>query len=90
MIVGIDFGIHQEFIDISEALGERIEQLQTEFLGWLYNKEIDHEYWIYKDGEKWGVNYNGSAFVEWLNNNVSEKLVLLQGGQYISTKTIYF
>ncbi|WP_025851105.1 hypothetical protein [Paenibacillus ehimensis] len=92
MIVKIDFGMHQEFIDIADELGERIEQLQSEFLEWLYDKEIDHRYWIYKDGYKWGVNYRASAFVEWLNARISvvKEAVLLEGNQFISAKTISF
>ncbi|CAG7643952.1 hypothetical protein PAECIP111802_03119 [Paenibacillus allorhizosphaerae] len=39
MIVKIDFGMHQEFIDIADELGEQIEQLQRAFLEWIYNKK---------------------------------------------------
>ncbi|SFM25605.1 hypothetical protein SAMN03159341_12275 [Paenibacillus sp. 1_12] len=92
MIVKIDFGMHEEFIDIADELEEQIEQLQREFLDWLYNKEIDHQYWIYKDGSKWGVSYRSSAFIEWLNNKitVSKESILLEGNQFSSVRTIYF
>ncbi|WP_442600736.1 hypothetical protein [Paenibacillus sp. KN14-4R] len=93
MIIIMDFGMHLEAIDIVEELGEQIEELQKEFLDWLYNKEVDHQYWIYKDGSKWGVNYRGSAFVEWLNNFKSteyRKTTLTQENHLKAVKTIYF
>ncbi|GAB6988696.1 hypothetical protein [Paenibacillus pini] len=93
MIIEVDFGMHREAIEIEGELGKQIEQLQEQFLDWIYNKEIDHQYWIYKEGIKWGVSYRGSAFVEWLNNmnsNEYRKTTLTKDKYSTATKTIYF
>lgn len=57
-----------DIIEVPNHIGENIKEYQAEFDEWLYNKNNDHPFWTYKDGEKYGVCYRSNAFVYWLNN----------------------
>jgi len=52
----------------SVELGRVIEELASEFDNWIHDRNIDHQYWRYSNGEKFGVCYRGDAFIYWLNN----------------------
>lgn len=57
-----------DIIEVPNHIGENIKEYQAEFDEWLYNKNNDHPFWTYKDGEKYGVCFRSNAFVYWLNN----------------------
>lgn len=68
MIIQIDFGMHKEYICCSIKPGKIIDELANEFDNWIHDKSIDHKYWKYYNGEKFGVCYKGDAFAYWINN----------------------
>jgi hypothetical protein len=67
MLLIVDFSIDTDIIDVPQFIVDDVESYQTQFLDWLFDKTIDHAYWEYRDGEKYGCNYRSEAFVEWLN-----------------------
>lgn len=69
MLVIINFCIDGDIIDVPQFVAENINEYQSSFLEWLFDKSNEHEYWCYEDGEKFGCNYRSEAFVEWLNSN---------------------
>ena len=57
-----------DIIDVPIFVIENAEKLQNEFFEWLYDRNIDHSYWMERDGQKkYGVQYRSDAFIEWLN-----------------------
>ena len=69
MIINIDYG---EDYDVLYILDENADpnELHHQFLEWLYDKNTEHNYFItLEDGSKM-YNYDASAFVEWLNDNM--------------------
>ena len=72
MLVNVSFDDEEavqevDIIEIPDMTGGKLDELQREFLLWLFNKENNHEYWIEVDGEKIGCSYGSEAFVKWLN-----------------------
>ena len=68
----VDFGIDKwdfDIIDVPECIYNEMANIRKIFLNWLHDKSNDHNYWIYKDGEKYGCNYGTEEFVEWVNAN---------------------
>lgn len=63
-----------DIIDVPSSLLKNLSELQDDFYKWLFNKENNHCYWIYKDGKKAYCSYRSDAFVFWLNN------IVLKGG----------
>lgn len=57
-----------DVIDIPESVWEEIENIKATFFKWLFNKKINHKYWVTIDGEKKYCSYRAEAFVYWLNN----------------------
>lgn len=54
---------------------------KQDFLDWLFNKEIDHDYWVYVDGKKCYCKYGVDEFVIWLNRcvfNLDSKAKVLE------------
>lgn len=45
-------------------------ELQELFEEWLNDETIDHDCWVYIDGEKYGLSYDKDDFVKWLNENI--------------------
>lgn len=68
MLLIILFDYDADLIDVPILIND-MEKYQNLFFEWLFNKSIDHVYWLYKDGEKYGCSYRSEAFVDWLNNN---------------------
>ena len=64
---------------------ENLQKLQNEFLQWIFNKDIDHGYWVVIDGEKVGCAYGTDEFVEWINStlpdNICERAEILKGNE---------
>ena len=84
MIINIDYG---EDYDVLYILDENADpnELHHQFLEWLYDKNTEHNYFItLEDGSKM-YNYDASAFVEWLNDNMykdSEKARIVKKCRY--------
>lgn len=57
-----------DIIFIPDILND-ISSLQTEFLKWLFDKDNNHEYWVFSNGEKIYCRYGTDAFVKWINDN---------------------
>ncbi|MGN1081285.1 MAG: hypothetical protein ACI4QV_04275 [Acutalibacteraceae bacterium] len=57
-----------DVIEVPDFVGSELQKYQEKFDEWLYDKCIDHPYWTYKNGKKYGVCFRGDAFVYWLNN----------------------
>jgi hypothetical protein len=58
MYVVLDFYQYHQVVKCHSKIGRNLNKLQKEFQSWLYDKNIDHPYWVYKDGEKFGVSFN--------------------------------
>ena len=53
-------------------VGRNINQLQRDFLKWLYNRENHPPYWEIHDQDEegyhvYGVSYRTDGFIYWLN-----------------------
>lgn len=68
MIIEIQFDLYKQYIYCPNKIGEQINKLQDEFSDWLFDEGNEHEYWMYKNGKKFGCSYGAEAFVYWLNN----------------------
>ena len=75
MIVKIEFDYETdtEYMICPTKVGRNVRQLQKDFDKWLYNRENNYPYWelahIDEEGnEFYGVCFNATAFVYWLNN----------------------
>lgn len=53
-----------------DSSGYTPKKLQRLFDKWLFDKTIDHECWVYRDGKKYGVSYDKDDFIKWLNENI--------------------
>ncbi|MBM7866905.1 hypothetical protein GTO89_04660 [Heliobacterium gestii] len=93
LIIEVRLCIDKEYISCPAKVGRNIKKLREEFLDWLYDSAIDHPYWLYRDGEKYGVHYRGDAFVYWLNHRryhrTCAKMVILKPGDQVK-KWIFF
>ena len=56
-----------DLIDLSLQSFESVKKIQNSFLKWLYDKNNDHEYWVYRKGQKIGCAYDTNAFINWIN-----------------------
>lgn len=70
MLVVVSFTYDSDLVYIPDSSLYKPKKMQNLFDKWLYDKTIDHEYWIYKDGRKYGVSYDIDAFIKWLNENI--------------------
>ncbi len=68
MIIEIQFDLHKDYISCPDEVGNKINELQNEFIDWLFDEQNEHKYWMYKDGKKYGCSYGAEAFIYWLNN----------------------
>ncbi len=78
----VEFGYEEvDIIDVPLNLLEDINSYQEQFWKWLFDKNTEHKYWYYNNGEKDGCCYRSDAFVEWLNlfplSNQNEKASIL-------------
>lgn len=67
MLIVIDFQNDADIIEVPDYIIGDLKTYQYQFDQWLYNKETNHLYWTYRNGEKFGCRYRSEAFVEWLN-----------------------
>lgn len=74
MLLVIEFGVDADIIDVPKIVIENLKQYQEQFIKWLFDKSVDHAYWWYVDGEKFGCDYRSNAFLEWLNTNLLNEL----------------
>lgn len=72
MLVVITVEFDSDLVCIPDSSKYSLKKLQILFNKWLYDKDIDHEYWVYRDGRKYGVSYGIDAFIKWLNENIFE------------------
>lgn len=70
MLIEARFDSDSDLIECPDDILENIEDLQEKFWKWLFDKNNDHKYWIYKNDQKFGCCYRADAFVEWLNQYV--------------------
>ena len=56
-----------DLIDLSTQSFESVKTIQTLFLRWLFDKNNEHDYWMYREGQKYGCAYDTNAFIHWLN-----------------------
>lgn len=73
MLIVVSFTYDSDLVYIPDSSIYKPKKLQQLFDKWLYDKTIDHEYWIYKDGKKYGVSYDIDAFIKWLNEYIFSK-----------------
>ena len=63
-----------DIIEIPDPVALNIKKFRNQFLDWLYDKSNKHPYWVKGDdgngGWFYGVCYDTSAFVEWLNEHI--------------------
>jgi uncharacterized protein YgfB (UPF0149 family) len=82
---------------VPKDIKENLEEYRKNFLSWLYDKENNHNYWIYENGEKFVCCYRSEALIEWLNSfvfaNSLDKVTLLASNVNIlenNRTSIYF
>lgn len=79
LVLAFDYDV--DIIECPYFIVEDLKKYQLMFDKWLYDKTNNHNYWFYKNGEKYGVCYRSDAFVEWLNTIIlktsTEKAVIL-------------
>lgn len=63
----LKFCIDADIIDCPEHILDKLPEYQNQFTDWLFDKNNDHPYWFYINGEKMGCCYRSEAFVNWLN-----------------------
>lgn len=83
MKVVLEFTYDADIISIpDEKAVDDLKKYRNKFDEWLYDKNIDHPYWVYSNGKKECVAYRGDAFVFWLNEfvfkNCEKKAELLE------------
>lgn len=69
MFVVITVEFKSDLVYIPDSLQESPQKMQRKFTKWIHDKSIEHAYWVYKDGRKYGVSFNIDAFIKWLNEN---------------------
>lgn len=52
MLVVVSFTYDSDLAYVPDSSVYKPKKLQQLFDKWLYDKTIDHEYWVYKDGKK--------------------------------------
>ncbi|WP_454054294.1 hypothetical protein [Clostridium sp. Marseille-Q7071] len=73
MRVVVKFDIDADIIDCPENITDNLIEYSNKFMNWLFDKQNNHSYWWYENGEKAGCSYRSEAFVEWLNKFVFDK-----------------
>ncbi len=70
MKVLLDFTYSCCLIYIPDELAndkDTVKSLAQQFDKWLYDKNNDHGLWIYENNKKYAVSFDGSDFVNWIN-----------------------
>jgi len=81
MLIVTKFDVDADIIDAPLSVIEHAEDLQEQFFKWLFDKNVNHSYWWYENGLKFGCSYRSNAFIEWLNafplKNGDEKATII-------------
>ena len=77
----IEFDVNADIIEVPKFIIDDRELYRSRFLRWLYDKSVQHKYWVtFSNGTK-GVCFRSDALIEWLNKKVlkdhEEKAVLV-------------
>ena len=56
-----------DLAEISDMDICNLQALQEAFFKWLFDKSIEHGYWVLKEGKKAGCSYDSDAFINWIN-----------------------
>lgn len=67
MIIELDFAFFKRCISVPNKVGRNMNRLQREFFVWI--ETADHPYWVYENGEKYGLQYEADAFLDFINNH---------------------
>jgi len=70
MIVILKSTYVADIAEIPDYLMPDLKKYYIKFSKWLFDKDNNHDYWVYKDGKRLGVSYGCEAFVIWLNKYV--------------------
>lgn len=54
-----------DIIELPQYLIDNLEDLQSEFFKWLFDKDNNHKYWIFENNQKKYCEYDVEAFVNW-------------------------
>ncbi len=73
MLLVTKFDFDADIIDVPLSILNDIEDYQKLFFKWLFDKTINHSYWLNKNGKKYGCSYRSDAFIDWLNENPLKK-----------------
>ncbi len=88
-----------ECVDIIEVPYNifELEKIQSDFFKWIFDKNINHKYWIIENGEKKYCSYGTDAFIDWLNDTIlrdnNEKAYILKSNTSNyneNDKSLYF
>ncbi|MCA1063753.1 hypothetical protein QTG56_00785 [Rossellomorea sp. AcN35-11] len=95
MIIKIDFGDDFiQYISCSAKVGRKINNIQEDFLSWIFDKEKNTTYWTIENGERMHPAYDAEALVEWLNNvrfkRGKAKAKLIKETHLSVKKSVYF
>lgn len=97
MKIVIAFDIGADIIEVPQNIEDKLNKYQNSFLNWLSDESVNHDYWMYENGEKHGLCYRSDALVEWLNDFIfTEEIVkarVIEEGIYEwddSLPVIYF
>lgn len=66
----LNFYFYRQLITVPDYVEANARQLQKDFFKWLENKNNHHGYWEKSEDGDLVLNYEGSAFVKWLNENI--------------------
>jgi hypothetical protein len=66
--IALSFEDDTDIISVPDEIALNIKKHQHAFDKWIYNKDIDHEYWVKIDGRKMAVSFDTDAFVKYLND----------------------
>ena len=58
-----------DLIDVPPHIIPQLENLQENFFNWMFDRTIEHEYWVYQNGKKASCCYDAKAFIKWVNIN---------------------
>ena len=63
----IQNGYYADIIVIPDRIAHRLNYYLKKFDNWIYDKSVDHKYWIYENDKKVCVEMGADVFVEYLN-----------------------
>lgn len=66
----LNFYWYRQLIVVPDFVEAKVFKYQKDFFKWIESKNNKHGYWEKLDDGDLALNYDGSAFVEWLNDTV--------------------